>query len=270
MTHNNMILSVSDLILSGEDKESTLNKIFDIGVECVEITMDGDIWEDYEKTALSIKNAIKNFKISNTIHPPVWDVNLSSENLVIQQAGIDVHLKAFTLANAINSKYVVIHPGFIRSRGCKVEQAIRRSKSAIEMLINATETINLPIAIENVGYNGSSLFTMEEYITFVSTFNRDNVGYLIDTGHAKLNNWDIPMLLDLVGNKLLGMHIHDNHGEHDEHLPVGDGHIDWVKIWDKLKSIDFDHQVYLTLEYAPGISIDRLKEDLKSISEIIY
>ncbi len=269
MTNKNMIVSVSDLFLSSEDKESTLNTIFfDVDAQSVEITMEGGTWPDYEKTILSIKNTVKNLELTTTIHPPVWDVNLASENLVLQKAAIDVHLKAFALANEINSEYVVIHPGFIYSKSCIIEQAISRSRKAIEKLIDVANTLNLTLAIENVGYNGTSLFSMEEYIAFVETFNSENVGYLIDTGHAKINNWNIPMLLDRVSNKLLGLHIHDNHGEQDEHLPVGDGYIKWEEIWEKLTSISFDHPIYLTLEYTYGTPIKKVKRDKDLIAQI--
>ena len=271
MVNNNIILSVSDLVLQKENKEIALNRIFDLGVGCIEITMDGEIWSKYKKASLSVKKTIEKLKIPTTIHPPVWDVNLASENSVIRKAAIKVHLKAFYLASTINSNYVVLHPGFIRSDSYEIKQALKRAKITTEKLINIAGSLNLPIAVENVGYHGSSLFTMEEYVDFVSSFNNNNkVGYLIDTGHANLNNWDIVALLDIIGNKLFGMHIHNNNGKKDEHLPIGDGLIEWSKIWDKIKNINFDHKVYITLEYASGVSIDRLKEDLKSISEIIY
>ena len=71
-------------------------------------------------------------------------------------------------------------------------------------------------------------------------------------------------------------HIHDNHGEKDEHLPPYDGTIDWAKAVKTLKTIP-GGDVPLTVELkektgpdAPGMveqltaaakALDRLEED---------
>ena len=55
----------------------------------------------------------------------------------------------------------------------------------------------------------------------------ETVGYLIDVGHANINGWDVPTLIRRVAPRLYGLHIHDNNGNSDQHLPIGDGTMEW-------------------------------------------
>ena len=42
-----------------------------------------------------------------------------------------------------------------------------------------------------------------------------------------------------VGRHLITLHLHDNHGERDEHLLPGQGAIDWVDVMQALRDIDY-------------------------------
>ena len=52
---------------------------------------------------------------------------------------------------------------------------------------------------------------------------------LIDTGHAHVNGWDIPAVVQSLGERLVACHVHDNDATADAHLPIGQGTIEWDK-----------------------------------------
>jgi len=62
------------------------------------------------------------------------------------------------------------------------------------------------------------------------------VGFCFDTGHfnafaqAPLDAW-----MDALGHRLFEVHLHDNQGALDEHLPVGDGNFPFNRLFDLLK-----------------------------------
>jgi sugar phosphate isomerase/epimerase len=79
--------------------------------------------------------------------------------------------------------------------------------------------------------------------TFLRSFADDTrlpVRFNFDIGHANLADGaeedrietGFKPLRDLVA----GVHVHDNHGEKDEHLPPYDGSIDWAAAIKTLKS----------------------------------
>ncbi len=62
----------------------------------------------------------------------------------------------------------------------------------------------------------------------LETVNRENVGFIFDVGHANTNG-NVERFLELK-DKVIHAHIHDNHGQRDEHLPVGNGTVPWNKV----------------------------------------
>lgn len=62
-------------------------------------------------------------------------------------------------------------------------------------------------------------------------------GFCLDTGHltafgqASLTDW-----LEVLGPRIAHIHLHDNHGERDEHLAPGRGRIDFVLLFQWLKT----------------------------------
>ena len=56
------------------------------------------------------------------------------------------------------------------------------------------------------------------------------MGFIFDVGHANTNG-NVEDFLKLK-DKIIHAHFHDNHGERDEHLPVGNGTVPWKKVAD--------------------------------------
>ena len=54
---------------------------------------------------------------------------------------------------------------------------------------------------------------------------------------------------DLLKDKIFCVHLHDNHGEKDEHLIPFEGTIDWEWLMDKLISCDYKGPITMELVY---------------------
>ena len=54
------------------------------------------------------------------------------------------------------------------------------------------------------------------------------IGITLDVGHANTNGL-VDAFLKYI-EEVNHLHIHDNHGQSDEHLALGDGAIDWKKV----------------------------------------
>ena len=63
-------------------------------------------------------------------------------------------------------------------------------------------------------------------------------------------------LLKIQRKDYFAIHIHDNSGVADEHLPVGEGTIKWEGIFAAIKELS-DH-CQLILEYAPNYTIRKI------------
>ncbi len=58
--------------------------------------------------------------------------------------------------------------------------------------------------------------------------NRENLGFVFDVGHANTND-NVDQFLE-IKDKIIHVHVHDNHGERDEHLPIDWGTVNWEKV----------------------------------------
>lgn len=118
--------------------------------------------------------------------------------------------------------------------------------------------------------------------SFVEATRLSSVRFNFDIGHAHLAEGPeeerVARSFELLRDLMASAHIHDNHGEKDEHLPPFDGTIDWPAAVKLLKSAPVK-DIPLTLEVkektgpdAPSLaeqlagaskSLDRLAEDCK-------
>ena len=64
------------------------------------------------------------------------------------------------------------------------------------------------------------------------------VGVCLDTGHRHLGG-DNATAIRTLGSQLITLHIHDNHGQRDEHIMPLDGTISWVPVVAALRAIDY-------------------------------
>jgi len=71
-----------------------------------------------------------------------------------------------------------------------------------------------------------------------------DIELLLDLGHANmgkkpLHDYYFRKFKDRIGH----IHMHDNDGSHDQHLPIGKGTINWKKIVRHLKRINYDNTI---------------------------
>ena len=106
----------------------------------------------------------------------------------------------------------------------------------------ATKKINL--MLENAPpVNGSPLESIECFSQVMNAV--PDLQFHLDVAHAFIENRmkGVRDYLNAFGDKLAHVHIHDNHGKWDEHLPLGRGKIDFRKVIRSLKEIDYDRTI---------------------------
>lgn len=104
-------------------------------------------------------------------------------------------------------------------------------------IVDNAEKFNINLAIENQGN--------PEYIDYVfKEIESGKLYFCFDSGHQNYYspNFD---LLNLYGEKLKALHLHDNNGKEDTHALPFTGNIDWNKISTKLKLINYQGDIAL-------------------------
>lgn len=115
-------------------------------------------------------------------------------------------------------------------------------------LAQRAHELQLPLAVENPIHNPKQYpNTLDEFRVLRNHV--DDLHYLLDTGHVYLEGGDqsLDAYVSTFDDRLLGIHISDNHGDTDEHLPVGEGSIDFQRLLITLERHNLDVPMILEI-----------------------
>jgi sugar phosphate isomerase/epimerase len=114
------------------------------------------------------------------------------------------------------------------------------SPDTIELGLTALEHLGAfarPLGVRLLVENLLSEATTPEHLALILEMGHlKNVGVCLDLGHAHITVGTAEAIGSL-GNRIVSVHVHDNHGEKDEHLWPGDGAIDWPATVKALKAL---------------------------------
>ncbi len=205
-----------------------------------------DDWKEwiYSVKEFCDKNGIKFIQA----HGPLY--NIFGEDTPQKRLRDELSLRSIEAASILGIPWVVFHAGTFDGDFDTVhrQQLKERNIEWFTPLVKACEKYNTGIAIENMAsafgkhHNCKSCYCAytDDLIELVDSFNSDRVGICWDTGHANVNKSNQPYDLKKIGKRLKALHIQDNDGINDQHLPPYLGNIDWNAIMKALHEIDFD------------------------------
>lgn len=119
----------------------------------------------------------------------------------------------------------------------------RRNAEAIAMLLEVASARGLTLAVENLGPRFGTLDDLAAVLDAVP-----DAAFHLDVGHAHLVRPGavtefVHELLNAFGDRLAHVHVSDNFGLEDLHLPLGTGTIDWPAVVRELKDTGWDGTV---------------------------
>lgn len=133
----------------------------------------------------------------------------------------------------------------------------------LKRLLKGASKFGIILCLEN---------TEESPETFKDVFKKlPEIRFCLDVGHANLVLSGPETFIEVCSDRLEHIHIHSNHGgdseKDDIHLPVGQGNIDFHRIFFKLNEIDYNST--MTLELHPRFNIEKKVENLTYLRLII-
>lgn len=147
------------------------------------------------------------------------------------------------LAKRLAAEYCVIHCGFHFSLfpDAVMMALLQTLRAAVEV----AEVLEMPLVIENMNrvhpdceivYLGVTLDELQRVFTEIpSPF----LGLALDVGHAHLLPEGVDPWLTAFPEQIAHLHLHDNDGVLDQHLPIGEGNIPYPAILEDLQAIGF-------------------------------
>lgn len=193
----------------------------------------------------------------HAIHAPVTErfegrwigpYSNASPDAGVRERAVREALAALELARRVPVSVLVVHLGLpdslVPAHGANSREAARRS---VETIAAAADRLGVRVALEVIP---NALSTAESLATLVDEeLELPDVGVCLDTGHAHIMG-DVVDAIETLSGLLIAMHVHDNHGARDEHLPPFEGTIGWPAALMALQKIGYDGTLILELASA--------------------
>lgn len=162
-----------------------------------------------------------------TIHAPFFDLNPGALDPLIRQVTRRRLDQALDLAGRLNAHLMVVHPGYDRWRYPGLADAwVDLAAEFFPPLLEAAAQADCRLAVENIyEHRPDTLVALVERVDSAWFGHCFDVGHWHLFGKAPLDDW-----FAAIGPRLLHLHLHDNHGRADDHLPVGSGSIDFARL----------------------------------------
>lgn len=186
------------------------------------------------KEFCSVAETLEKHGLANTLHAPFMDLNPGALDPLVREATARRFHQTLDAAAMLNSRLVVFHPGYDFWRyGGQNNLWIEQNLSFWPEFVSRAETMNCPIVLENIFEESP-----DNILSVLQHFHSSFFGACFDIGHWRLfSKQPILHWIKTLGSYLLHLHLHDNFGSLDDHLPVGEGTIDFHPLAKQLQTL---------------------------------
>jgi sugar phosphate isomerase/epimerase len=152
--------------------------------------------------------------------------------------------RALETAEHIHFKNLVVHLGERTDTWSPRTQ--EHALTALEHLDAFAQPLGVCLLTENLV---SDATTPQHLMEIFELGHLNRIGVCLDLGHAHMTV-GIPEAIDTFGNRVVSVHVHDNHGQKDEHLWPGEGSIDWPAAIKALAALPKAPAAVLEIHYS--------------------
>ena len=200
-----------------------------------EIGIDAAALERFALTDFKkVGEQLHHHSLSVTLHGPFIDLSAGSIDPAVRAVTRRRFEQLLELVPVFQPKTVVCHAGYDRKRyGYFKEQWIENCLQTWSWLADSLAKRGSRLMLENV-YEKDP----DDIGVVLKGLKEQNVGFCLDCGHLfAFGNSELKIWLESLGPYIEQLHLHDNHGGHDEHLAIGLGIIDFKMLFGHLNEI---------------------------------
>ncbi len=185
-----------------------------------------------EGELISLARDFRYKRMRCTIHAPFTDMDLGSQDVRVISLARTRLLRILEISDVLRPEVIVIHSGYdpgIKKTAFK--QWWSTASESIEIIAKTAHRFELNLAVENVNDTSPAFLrkVIEQYARF-------KVGVCLDIGHINMfSEVEVHQWIKELGGSLLEIHLHDNTGKKDAHLPLGQGTVDFESFFSALE-----------------------------------
>ncbi|NOZ59753.1 MAG: sugar phosphate isomerase/epimerase [Euryarchaeota archaeon] len=228
-----MRLGASSLAFFRRQSEEIIRIVGEAGFSALEIILEGHhLREDYSPW----RELLDSYSMEVSVHAPFADLNIASMNPRIRLESIAQVKDAIQAGYTLGADVVTVHSGRLSPHSMWFpERAAELNLQAIEELVEFAGEHGVLLCVENMPrHEGALMSEVEELLELAERFSRREMGITLDVGHAATCG-DVVEYVEALGERIANVHLHDNRGDGDEHLAVGDGKIDFGAVLSRMR-----------------------------------
>lgn len=227
-----------------------LAEIAALGFDYLELTMDPP---QAHHTTLrqqmhAIVNTLNSRCMSVICHLPTF-VSTADLTDSIRQASVQEMFHSLEVAAELGARKVVLHPGHIGGLGSYViETALAHANDSLAAIIDRAQTLGLCVCLENMFPRCRAFVEPDDFVEIMQRF--PDLKLTLDTGHANIGTKNGRRILEFIkkfGHRIGHLHVSDNFGKRDDHIPLGSGAIDFKTIVRAIKHCGYDDTATLEI-----------------------
>lgn len=168
----------------------------------------------------------------------------------------------------LGCKKMVVHPVMpfsINDEGHEKE-TYEINLDFTDRLCRVGREYDVVICLENMPMPLLSIAPVSKTLGIVKEINDDYLKVCLDTGHSIITKVPPAEAVRMIGKDYLqALHIHDNNGKHDVHVPPFSGVIDWEGFCDALREISFDGVMNLEVKSMENLPMELRGEEERGL-----
>lgn len=202
----------------------------------LEIGLNGGVLDAFEWSAFKqVAGLLERERIACTVHAPFSDLSIGAIDSEVRRITVERLKKSVDVAALFQATSLVCHSGFDQRHYFGLEgRWMDNAFLSLRAILDHTRTAGVPIMLENV-FEPTPAIHKE----LLGVLGSPLLRFCLDIGHqevfskTRLDEW-----LEDLGEHLGQLHLHDNRGQADEHLPIGKGALDFDRLFSFLHSRD--------------------------------
>jgi sugar phosphate isomerase/epimerase len=220
-----------------------------------------------------LRSALKQHGMRLAIHARHRGISFGAHDAALRQRFVEELQATVRFAADLGGDVVVAHVGEIvppahnphASEPTLRQEAFQFALDSFARCAPVAADCGVRICVENVQLRANEVITsFADHLRLVDAIGHPALVCALDTGHAHVNG-GIQACIQAFGPRLQHVHLHDNHGEKDEHLEVGKGAIRFAEFAHFLQQF----RGLITLETRSPIdphgAVLRSRDDIESL-----
>lgn len=232
-------------VVGAELEDSFFRKELNYNAELAFFAIKGVVSGDMQSYLQKVETIVDRYPVKYALHGPFMEIFYDSRDRDVTRLAREKVLTGLDVARRMKAGHIVFHSTYnplSRKANKRYDDFwVEQSASFWKNVLKYAEDAECVIAMENIFDDKP-----DPIIDLVREVNSPNFKICMDVGHANIfGDVDIVSWVRAFGDDLVHIHAHDNFGQEDLHLGVGEGNIDYGSFFAELSRLEVSPDLVL-------------------------